>query len=158
MTQTLSDMTVSEAASKALELLIYSSYLGRIKEEPEWDWYTPYKGTFEEYIQDYLNDDADELDENEVEASHNLDLAGVWQSLMNEGKEGTKDGWTGKVEAEYGGEGQGDQYWMVISVSDGNTTRYFRRDGWYASYDGGYLDGDTYEVKPQEKTIVVYES
>ncbi len=53
----------------------------------------------------------------------------------------------------FGGEGEGDQYWAVIKLGD----RYFRKEGWYASHDGGYLDGDLFEVEPVEKTITVYE-
>jgi hypothetical protein len=69
----------------------------------------------------------------------------------------TVDGLTAKVEATYGGEGMGDEYWMVLSITDGALTRYFRMDGWYASYgNGGELDGDPYEVSPKEKVITVY--
>lgn len=57
---------------------------------------------------------------------------------------------------EYGGEGQGDQYWKIYSVTQGETVRSFKLDGWYASYDGGYYD-EFYEVKPELKTITVWE-
>lgn len=60
-----------------------------------------------------------------------------------------------KVVDEYGGSGQGDDYWLVAYFSKFDT--YIRIDGWYNSYDGGELDGDPYIVKPVEKTIVVYE-
>ncbi len=58
----------------------------------------------------------------------------------------------------YGGEGQGDDYWVVVKVvgHDG-TERYFRRNGWYQSYSGGELDGPTVEVRPREKMVTVYE-
>lgn len=60
--------------------------------------------------------------------------------------------------ASHGGEGQGDDYWVVIRITapDGSV-RFFRQDGWYQSYSGGELDGDTYEVKPTPKTVVFYE-
>lgn len=59
--------------------------------------------------------------------------------------------------AEHGGMDQGSEYWVVISVTqDDGTVQYFRRDGYYASHDGGYLDGATIEVTPIEKTITVY--
>jgi hypothetical protein len=54
---------------------------------------------------------------------------------------------------QHGGEGEGDQYWVVVRIGD----RYFRKPGWYASHDGGYLDGDLYEVTPETRTVVVYE-
>lgn len=65
----------------------------------------------------------------------------------------------GRIEVvdSFGGEGQGDQYWFVFKVTDDNgEARYFRRDGWYASFNGGYYDGPTEEVVAQEKTIQVW--
>lgn len=145
----LSDMSVPEAASKALELIIFGQF--ESAKNPTSSWRTPYEGTFEQYLANYYTDEYGENESTTLNTDH------VWQELKYEGGTGVRDGWSGKVVDSFGGEGEGDQYWMVISVSDGETTRYFRRDGWYASYDGGYLDGDTYEVSPREKTITVYE-
>lgn len=58
---------------------------------------------------------------------------------------------------EFGGEDQGSSYWFVFSLTQEGLTRTFKRHGWYASHDGGYYDGPTTEVKPVEKTIVVWE-
>lgn len=62
------------------------------------------------------------------------------------------------LESEYGGEGQGDEYWVVVKITghDGSV-RFFKKPGWYQSYSGGELDGDTYEVRPREKMVTVYE-
>jgi hypothetical protein len=49
----------------------------------------------------------------------------------------------------YGGEGQGDDYWVVFQAGD----QYFRVNGYYASYDGGELDGEVEEVEPHEVTV-----
>lgn len=58
----------------------------------------------------------------------------------------------------YGGEGRGDDYWVVVKVtSEDGTERYFRRNGWYASHYGGELDGPTVEVRPAQKVVTVYE-
>jgi hypothetical protein len=151
----LAEMTVTEAASKAVELLLrgkFQASQARAKENG-WEWYDPNKTWQEDLAEDYDLDIEDEdnwsnLDDNES----------AWKQAKYEGSEYTADGFTAKREAEFGGEGEGEQYWVVVSLSDGNTTRYFRKDGWYASYDGGYLDGETYEVTPREKTITVYES
>lgn len=62
-----------------------------------------------------------------------------------------------KLVDEYGGEGQGDEYWVVFSVSDGGVTRLFRMDGYYASYYGSEFDGDLKEVQARQKTVTVYE-
>jgi hypothetical protein len=57
----------------------------------------------------------------------------------------------------YGGEGKGDEYWVVFSLSEGDVTRYFRKDGWYQSYSGGELDGELTEVTPVPKVVTVWE-
>lgn len=60
--------------------------------------------------------------------------------------------------ASYGGEGQGDDYWVVVRVTGLDmSTRFFRKDGYYQSYSGGTLDGDVYEVRPVEKLVTFYE-
>jgi hypothetical protein len=147
----LASLTVEQAASKALEVLLYGEYQKML--EPT-KYSEGYKGTFEEYVsEEYGNDRYVDSDDE----SAPYDTQGLWEHMKYEGKSGSLDGFTAKVEAQYGGEGEGNQYWVVISVSDGLTTRYFRRDGWYASYDGGYLDTDTFEVKPAEKVVTVYE-
>lgn len=142
MTKTLSDMSVHEAAEKAIETLIYEFYTDDV--EGKYSWRPAFQGSFEEYLE-HFDDYSD------------LSSTSLWHELKSEGSKGTNGKWHAKVEAEYGGEGQGDQYWMVVSVSDGETTRYFRRDGWYASYDGGTLDGEIHEVTPKEKVVTFYE-
>lgn len=57
----------------------------------------------------------------------------------------------------FGGEGQGDQYYIVLRIDMEEGVRYFKVDGWYQSYAGGELDGPLFEVTPVEKTITVYE-
>ncbi len=54
----------------------------------------------------------------------------------------------------YGGEGQGDEYWVVFKVT--STGQLFKVDGYYSSYDGGSLDGDVYEVTPVQVTVTQY--
>jgi len=140
MNQTLTDMSITEAASKALEILLVSCYTGY------------YNAEAEEYLKAELEiDQFSDLD-NTIRA-----WSQVKGELYGDKKKATLDNFTAELVAEYGGEGQGDQYWVVISLSDGKTTRYFRKDGWYASYSGGELDGDTYEVTPQERMVVFYE-
>lgn len=62
----------------------------------------------------------------------------------------------------FGGEGQGDQYYLVFKVEFDTSgivmdTRYYRVDGHWASYDGGEYDGPFYEVQPVEKMVTFYE-
>lgn len=58
---------------------------------------------------------------------------------------------------DYGGEGKGDDYWVVFSLTKGDVTRYFKKSGWYQSYSGGELDGELEEVTPTAKVIMVWE-
>ena len=135
------DMSLEEAAGTAIALLLgdpnrKSRYTGE-------DW----AGELKEQYDLTAEDDWSALSAD----------SSAWQEAKYEGSEETFENLTAKVAKEYGGEGQGDQYWMVVSLSDGETTRYFRKDGYYASYDGGTLDGETHEVFPAENTVVVYE-
>jgi hypothetical protein len=68
---------------------------------------------------------------------------------------------TAFLEAEHGGEGQGDQYWFVFKLVEQRDNvvgagepqaRYFKADGYYASYDGGYYD-ELYEVFPKQVQV-----
>lgn len=77
-----------------------------------------------------------------------------------------------RLVSDYGGEGQGDAYWFVVKVtpilsaedqSDVDKgrafepeSRYFKVDGYYASYDGGYYD-TLYEVKPKKVVVTQFE-
>lgn len=58
----------------------------------------------------------------------------------------------------FGGEGEGDRYYLVFRVeAEDGTVRFFKMNGWYASHDGGHFDGPFEEVKAVEKTITVYQ-
>lgn len=61
------------------------------------------------------------------------------------------------LEKQHGGEGQGDEYWAVFKVVDGDSVRYFRIEGYYLSFSGGEFDGPFHEVAPVEKLVVFYE-
>ncbi len=61
------------------------------------------------------------------------------------------------VQDEGGGEGEGETRFAVFSFTDETGTRYFRKDGFYASYDGTTWDGDFREVTPKEKVVTFYE-
>ena len=61
-----------------------------------------------------------------------------------------KKGFIIKVEDHYGGEGQGNEYWSVFSVTHEDKVSFFKIDGYYASYEGASLTDDIfdfYEVK-----------
>lgn len=58
---------------------------------------------------------------------------------------------------DFGGEGQGDTRYCVFKFEDSTGVKYFRKDGYYASYDGSTWDGDFKEVTPQERIVTFYE-
>ena len=59
--------------------------------------------------------------------------------------------------AQQGGEGEGENWYSVKYFPDHDV--YLKVSGHYYSYDGTHFDGweSVKEVKPQEKTITVYE-
>lgn len=60
--------------------------------------------------------------------------------------------------ANHGGEGQGDEAWVVISVTDSfGDVKLYRKDGYYRSYEGAGFDTPLRQVQPKEKTVTVYE-
>jgi len=59
---------------------------------------------------------------------------------------------------QYGGEGQGDEWYVVYLFVDHNI--HLKVEGYYQSYNGTeFYEGwdDCFEVTPQEKTITVFE-
>lgn len=60
---------------------------------------------------------------------------------------------TVEVLDSYGGEGQGDELWVVFNVTNSEGSRTWRKSGWYASYSGSDWDGDLEEVVARPKVI-----
>lgn len=59
---------------------------------------------------------------------------------------------------EVGGEGAGDYRHLVFRVDVDDKTQWFKKTGYYRSYEGtDWTDGDLIEVTPQERTVIVYE-
>lgn len=66
-------------------------------------------------------------------------------------------GWVFELEERFGGrEGSGEEHWVIFSLSKDNQKTFWQIDGYYASYDGAYLDGDAYEVEKAEKLVTVW--
>lgn len=67
------------------------------------------------------------------------------------------------VEFDTGGEGHGENTYMVFKVeptteTDGvNETYFYRIDGYYSSYGGSDWDGNLYEVTPVQRMVTFYE-
>lgn len=75
--------------------------------------------------------------------------------LYVDGMKLNKSGWVLKYTDNYGGEGKGDEYWIVFTVSDGETIRSVKMEGYYSSHDGGYYD-EWHETFPELQTITVW--
>ena len=71
----------------------------------------------------------------------------------------TKDGILIQQVEQVGGEGEGDHYHIVTSLTKDNKTTLIKHVGYYSSYIGVEFDGlDSYDiVEKKEKTITVYE-
>ena len=71
----------------------------------------------------------------------------------------TKDGILIQQVEQVGGEGEGDHYHIVTSLTKDNKTTLIKHVGFYSSYVGVEFDGlDSFDiVEKKEKTITVYE-
>ena len=62
------------------------------------------------------------------------------------------------IEHEGGGEGDGEHTYLIFQVVDDNgVTKFYQKDGFYASFHGTDWDGGFYRVKKVTKTVEVYE-
>lgn len=106
----------------------------------------------ERYGSDYVYEP--ELWEGEVDSWYELEeiFGGANVSFIIDGI---------KVEAaefDTGGEGHGEDIYMVFKTTDKDgVVQLWRKDGYYASYDGDNWDGDFREVKAVERVVVFYE-
>lgn len=62
---------------------------------------------------------------------------------------------TAKFFKRYGGEGLGEEYWVIFSVGD----ELFKVVGYYSSWDGSsWDDAEIYKVEPVEVTVIEYQA
>lgn len=60
-----------------------------------------------------------------------------------------------KHENNFGGDGQGDDYWSVYSFTNGTDVVYVKFNGWYASYSGSEFS-EWFFVEPKKVEVVQY--
>lgn len=53
----------------------------------------------------------------------------------------------------YGGSGMGEQMWVILEYAG----RFFRKSGFFASWDGSNWDGPFQEVRSERKMVTVYQ-
>lgn len=118
------------------------------RDEPGWTWLGG------PTAQEFLRKDP-LIEEHKAELAGYDDLKELLEASQDRGVVIPGFGIAHFVEA-YGGEGQGEQYWFVFKLVTDPQERYFKADGYYASYDGGYYD-DLYEVFPKQVTVTQWE-
>jgi hypothetical protein len=143
MTQ-LSELTADQGVEKAVQILLEHGW-SKDRYYPNWiEFVTANYG--------YENEDDYNL----------LERSGVWEAFMEyTASEATDGEFTAKAVAtqDDGLAHDSETYFVVLSLTDSaGNTRYFKRDGWYASYDGGHLEeGENSEVFPETKSVTVFE-
>ena len=79
---------------------------------------------------------------------------GVNFEMDDDGETLVIDGAAVRFVDNFGGEGQGNDFWVVLSVEKDGAVRYVKNDGWYTSYSGGNFDSaEGVEVFPYKETI-----
>jgi len=120
------------------------------------------RALFGEYPKyDYDGDDFDEVIANNWDSESDGSDYVDWNEIgygLSKPKEIAGLGTVQTVKDHGGGEGSGEERYVVIKVTDnqGNET-YYRKDGYYASYDGSTFDGEFREVTPRDRVVTFYE-
>jgi len=111
-----------------------------------------------EKLLEYYNEDLSRLED-----GHYYDEDGVtyFEEIADDLSEdlyGTGlevDGLHLKLVEQVGGEGEGDEYFVVFTIEE--TGQFFRFDGYYSSFDGTSWESTALrEVQKTAKTITVY--
>lgn len=62
-----------------------------------------------------------------------------------------------KLVESFGGEGLGDQYYLIFFVDAGEWEQHYKLSGYYSSYgDGGYYEAPLYKVSPVERVVTFW--
>lgn len=102
------------------------------------------------------NEDEDEPEEGEVDGWDELEYALKGRYGHTKLTSIILRGEPAPIEyvADFGGQGQGDDLWLVIKVGD----QLFRKEGYYASdYGSNWGDGDFSEVHAVVREVTFYE-
>lgn len=111
-----------------------------------------------EKLLEYYNEDLSRLEDgdyyDDAGVGYFEEIAGdLSEDLYGNGIE--VDGLHLTLVEQVGGEGEGDEYFVVFTIQE--TGQFFRFDGYYSSYDGtNWEDTALREVQKTAKTITVY--
>lgn len=108
-----------------------------------------------EFLKDNLND-WDEFFFNDYAVDGNIH--GYMDHYLEDGTPNPWGDWLKyELVEDFGGEGQGDDYYKVFRFyTAGGQEAFVQFDGWYASYEGSSYD-DWFFVAPKEVMVIVYE-
>lgn len=139
----LSELTADQGVEKALSILLENG------------WTSQAYSSWVEYVKEVYEEDSEDYEDYPL-----ADRSSVWDAVEGHTDIEATDGeLTAKWIAtqDDGLAHDSETYFVVLSLSDGETTRYFKRDGWYASYDGGHLEeGENLEVFPTQVTVTEF--
>lgn len=105
------------------------------------------KEKFVKFIKDYFTDPDWNSFYKDVFHEDLYKASDVYKTLLD-------NNYVIKVVDHFGGEGQGDTYWSVFSVTHFDDVCYFKIDGWYASHYGAEISGGDYGFYEVKKTPV----
>lgn len=139
----LHELTPHQGVETALRILLEKGF----KSEYYADW--------KEYTKSYDGEDPDDWEYSltEMSAAWEALLENVPQATVVAGDEGLAAKFVGTQDD--GPAHDSEVYYVVLALTDGTEIRYFKHDGWYASYDGGHLEeGEASEVFPKAVTVI----
>ena len=105
--------------------------------------------TFDEFYGDYNGDD------------YFYGFSGSWDGVEGELREINNYvpglGHVIVVE-DHGGEGQGDDRWLVFQVTgEGDDVTFYKKNGYWVSHEGSTWDGEFEEVNVVQRMVTFYE-
>lgn len=92
------------------------------------------------FFQSEVDESRKYLDEEVVEFLQELDSEGIKSEYVD----------------NFGGEGQGDEYWSVYKFSKDDEIVHIKFNGWYQSYNGSEFDSIKF-VEPKQVMVTKYE-
>jgi hypothetical protein len=145
--RTVAEMTPGQAVEFALRVMLEQGFSSKY-----------YKNWKEVAEADYSETDSDFYENYSL-----TEREGAWGAFeyVDTKQSYVSDGITVKYEGNQndGPAHSNSEYFVVFSLEDATGKRYFQRDGYYTSYEGGNLvEADDSEVQRFEKTVTYWRS
>lgn len=150
MPKSVAEMNPEQAVEFALGVMLDQGFNSK--------YYSHWKELARADYDEYLADEDEEYWPSLPESS------GAWEALnsyVNTNIPYETDGITVRYEGNQasGAAVSNSAYFVVFSLEDASDKRFFLRDGYYSSYEGGNLvEATDKEVFPKEKTVTLWRS